>query len=134
MLKKIFGLLIVACILAFIIIRFVPHDIELFRVTVGGELVTHLIDDRLINALDLSMQARAIELSKARHYNSTFEEISLTDRDIEVVGTYIYMVNTYRVIMRGNILGIVRNIVDVTVRGQINVLNNSTQVLEANIR
>jgi hypothetical protein len=90
--------------------------------------------DELINDLDLSMQMRAIELSRARHNNSNFEEISLTDSDIEVAGPYIYMVNTYRVIMRGAILGIVRNIVDVTVRGQIDGRNNSMQILRADIR
>jgi len=91
-------------------------------------------DYELAGDLDLLMQSRAIELSKARQRNTDFEKISLINSDINMNGDFIYVVNTYKVLMRGNILGIIGHYVDVTVKGQINLRNNTIQVLEAKIR
>jgi hypothetical protein len=87
-----------------------------------------------VDNLSRSMQMRAIELARARHYNSNFEGISLVNSYSEMNGNFFYMVNTYKVVMRGAILGIITNTVEVTVTGRIDVRNNTIQVLEANIR
>jgi len=87
--------------------------------------------------LDLLMQKRAIELSKARYKNTDIEKISLIDSALykrEEVNALI-MKNIYRVSLRGNILGLIGYNVEVEVTGQINPSRNSTvQVLEAKIR
>jgi hypothetical protein len=88
----------------------------------------------LSNDLERSMQRRAIEMAQARHRNSNLEDISLINSDDGKYGGYIYIANTYKILMRGNILGIIGNYVDVTVRGQINMRNNTMQILEATIR
>ena len=94
-----------------------------------GEEFYESLDD-----LSLSMQQRAVELAKARHRNTDFEEISLIDSDIDMDGEFINVINTYRVLMRGNILGIIGRYVDVTVTGRINSRNDTIQVLGANIQ
>jgi len=91
-------------------------------------------DYELADALDSQMQKRAIELSKARQRNSDFEDISLTHRNIKMNGDIIDIVSTYEVLMRGNILGVIGHRVNVTVTGQININNNTVQVIDANIK
>jgi hypothetical protein len=90
--------------------------------------------EELSNDLESAMQRRAIELAKARVRNSDFESISLISSDDDSYGGFIYLTNTYKIMMRGNILGIIGTPVDVSVKGQINMRNNTMQVLEANIR
>jgi len=93
-----------------------------------------LADYKLADDLDLLMQKRAIELAKARQKNTDFEKISLINSNMNMNGDFINIVNTYEVIMRGNLLGIIGHIVNVKVTGQINLRNDTIQVLEANIK
>jgi hypothetical protein len=116
---------------------FIIEDISIIlqKRQIGSvEWILHNKDYELANDLDLLMQKRAIELSKARQRNADFEEISLINSNIKMNDDFINIVNIYEVLMRGNIFGIVGHIVNVTVTGQINLRNNTIQVLEANIR
>jgi len=89
----------------------------------------------LAQKLDTLMQKRAAELSKARYKNADIEKITCIDtRGYINNGTIIRAVNTYRVSMRGNIIGLIGRDVDVIVTGDINYRNKNIQVLEANIK
>jgi hypothetical protein len=89
--------------------------------------------EKLMNELESEMQSRAIEMAKARHRNSDLETISVTDRETSNSEEFIYVSIKYKVLMRGNILGIIGNNVDVIVRGQINMRNKTIKVLDTKI-
>ena len=92
--------------------------------------------EELLNTLNTSMERRAIQLSINHHRgrNTEFESIELINSREERRGSLIYIVNDYRSIMRGTIMGIIGHFVEVNVRGVINMRDNTTQILEANIR
>jgi hypothetical protein len=114
-------------------IRFV-YDHIMQKRQIGSVVWILVSGDELEKELDSSMQKRAIELARARHRNTDFEEISLIDSDFEMNSEFITVINTYKVLMRGNILGIIGHYIDVTVTGRINLRNDTVQVLEASIR
>jgi len=83
--------------------------------------------------LDYDMRIRAIELAQARHRNSDFERINRIDSRSQTNGDIRHLVNTYKVYVRGNILGIIGNEVEVIVTGEINTLSNNVRILDAKI-
>jgi len=91
---------------------------------------------KLETDLILSMRSRAINLAieSQRNRNTEFEEISIINSNTTRNGDIINIVNNYRVIMRGTIIGLIGHHVDVTVIGQLNLLNNSMSIISANIR
>jgi len=83
--------------------------------------------------LDYDMRIRAIELAKARHRNSDFERINRIDTRSQTNGDIRFLTNTYKVFVRGNILGIIGNEVEVIVTGEINIRSNNVRILDAKI-
>jgi len=83
--------------------------------------------------LDYDMRIRAIELAKARHRNSDFERINRIDTRSQTNGDIRLLTNTYKVFVRGNILGIIGNEVEVIVTGEINIRSNNVRILDAKI-
>jgi len=91
-----------------------------------------LID--LSYSLENEMQKRAIEIANARHKHSKFESIELIDSDISKYDDSIYLTETYKVITRGTILGIIGNVDNIAVQGKIDMRNNKIQVIEAKVK
>jgi hypothetical protein len=84
--------------------------------------------------LEYDMRIRAIELAQARYRNSDLEKINRIDSISQTDGDIRYLTNTYKVTMRGNILGIISNEVEVVVIGEINNRKHNVKVLEARIQ
>jgi hypothetical protein len=84
--------------------------------------------------LEYDMRIRAIELAQARYRNSDLEKINRIDSISQTDGDIRYLTNTYKVTMRGNILGIISNEVEVVVYGEINIRKYNIKVLEARIQ
>jgi len=84
--------------------------------------------------LEYDMRIRAIELAQARYRNSDLEKINRIDSFSQTEGDIRYVTNTYKVLMRGNILGIISNEVEVVVIGEINIRKYNVKILEARIQ
>jgi hypothetical protein len=92
--------------------------------------------NNLYESLVNSMERRAIDMSKARHSLSEIDEVTLTEINNESRGGYMYITATYKIELWAYLLGIktVGSTDNVTVKGQINMRNNTMQVTEANIQ
>jgi len=89
---------------------------------------------RLEEELDNQMRMRAIELAQARYKNTDFDKINRIDSTSKTNADIRLITNTYKVFVRGNILGIMSYEVDVIVAGEINIRTNNVRVLEAKFR
>jgi len=92
------------------------------------------VTDGLIENLKSEMRDGAITMAKTRYPNRDLDNISVIGSDYEKRDDSIYQTFTYRVVMRGTVLGITTANVDVIVKGQINMRNNTKQILEARIK
>jgi hypothetical protein len=94
----------------------------------------HKVMEELYDTLEPAMKERAIEIARARYPNRELEKVTTIDLEDIKVGEFLYEYYTYRISMRGTILGLTTATVDVIVTGQINMRNNTMQVLKAEIR
>jgi len=85
----------------------------------------------LVTVLESAMEQRALELVKARRRNNRLDEVKIASYYQETRGDSLILTYTYKILTSGLIIGIYD---DVTVIGEINMRNNTTRVLEANIK